>query len=333
MANQELLKYIKQQVDLGVSKDVVKTTLLGAGWPDADVNQAFDDAFPAAPAAAPAMAAAPVSVSPVTAGTNPFQEVKRPESAPSTISQDYFQPKSVDVFKPTAVASPALTAKPQFASPSGSVSATSGHPMKLIILASVLGLATIAFGFLYYQASGQNGSLVSQVNSLQSQVSSLNGRLSQSSQNPSPASDTGALQASMDDLGSQLAFFFATPGTAATGALQVNLRGTLSTSTAGYALTTSKGVVVALKNAKDPKFAVYLNQFVGSQVQIAGTHPALGSKDVTVLAVNGVDIKTIMAAAAATSTTSTSTAQPAQVAAPAKPNAAPAPATTSPVQQ
>ena len=42
MANQQLFSYIKQQLQQGKSKEEIKGELLGAGWQEADINQAFN---------------------------------------------------------------------------------------------------------------------------------------------------------------------------------------------------------------------------------------------------------------------------------------------------
>jgi len=41
MINQELLDYIKQQTQQGVSRDVINNNLISKGWQQSDVNEAF----------------------------------------------------------------------------------------------------------------------------------------------------------------------------------------------------------------------------------------------------------------------------------------------------
>ena len=41
MANQQLFNYVKQQLQQGKKEDEIKSELLGAGWEEADINQAF----------------------------------------------------------------------------------------------------------------------------------------------------------------------------------------------------------------------------------------------------------------------------------------------------
>ena len=41
MINQELLDYVKQQLQQGVSKEQIKGSLMGNGWQESDINEAF----------------------------------------------------------------------------------------------------------------------------------------------------------------------------------------------------------------------------------------------------------------------------------------------------
>src|SRR3989338_2639570 len=74
MVNPQLAEYIKQQIQLGVPKEAIKSTLVTSGWPEADVNEALgpSSAQPAVsqPAAAP-MAAASVSSPAISSAAQP----------------------------------------------------------------------------------------------------------------------------------------------------------------------------------------------------------------------------------------------------------------------
>ena len=41
MVNNQLLDYVKQQLALKVSRDVITANLKGTGWNDIDINEAF----------------------------------------------------------------------------------------------------------------------------------------------------------------------------------------------------------------------------------------------------------------------------------------------------
>lgn len=85
MPNQQLLDFIKNQVQLGAPRDQIKSVLIQNGWTASDVDSAFlalemPPTRPMAPASAPA--ATPV-VAPVTPAT-PATPVSQPVSMPAT---------------------------------------------------------------------------------------------------------------------------------------------------------------------------------------------------------------------------------------------------------
>lgn len=45
MVNQQLLEYVKQQLQLGFNKDQITASLKALGWPDAGINETFDAIF------------------------------------------------------------------------------------------------------------------------------------------------------------------------------------------------------------------------------------------------------------------------------------------------
>src|SRR3989344_3124219 len=59
MAHSELLRYIQDQLRVGVGKDAIKKTLSDVGWSQVDI----DDAFKAAEPSGPSVAMSPVSIS------------------------------------------------------------------------------------------------------------------------------------------------------------------------------------------------------------------------------------------------------------------------------
>ncbi len=67
MVNQQLLDYIKQQTQVGVSKENIKTALLGIGWQAADIEETFGASGSVSTMAAP-QAVAPQVVSARPAG-------------------------------------------------------------------------------------------------------------------------------------------------------------------------------------------------------------------------------------------------------------------------
>jgi hypothetical protein len=95
MVNQQLRDYVKQQTQLGVSKDALKSSLLGVGWSTADVTEVLGS--PAAPASAPAAAApgTPAAVSPsVAPGMSRIAPSSVFPSASPNISRGVSEPKT-----------------------------------------------------------------------------------------------------------------------------------------------------------------------------------------------------------------------------------------------
>lgn len=64
MENEQLLAYVKKQLDKGIVPEAVKAALLKAGWPEKDAAEAMAAAIPPVPAAMPVPAVPPVVVSP-----------------------------------------------------------------------------------------------------------------------------------------------------------------------------------------------------------------------------------------------------------------------------
>ena len=92
MINNQLLDYVRQQLALKVSKDVIFSNLKGAGWDEADLNEAFTAIAPPAVNTAPAPVAsvAPVMSAPASA---PVAE-PIPLLIPPELAQRIIQPKA-----------------------------------------------------------------------------------------------------------------------------------------------------------------------------------------------------------------------------------------------
>lgn len=174
-----------------------------------------------------------------------------------------------------------------------------------------MGLGLFA-GYLYKN----NGDLQTQIENLNGQLSALSGQAVQ----PQPQNtnqDQAALTALQDqnnDLNSQLSLFLplkittssvpgATPSstpTIVTAVTPVTLKGILTYSGATstpkntYILTTSKGIMVTVKNSKDTKADAALKPLIGTQVQLTGIQTA-GLREITVTEVNGAPLTTPVA--------------------------------------
>lgn len=80
--NQELIDYIKQQINLNVPKSKINEILLGQGWNQAELDQAFNAATGLAkPAALPSSAPADKPAAPGNNSANEFDDIEKSQSA------------------------------------------------------------------------------------------------------------------------------------------------------------------------------------------------------------------------------------------------------------
>ncbi|KKW47861.1 MAG: hypothetical protein UY99_C0021G0002 [Parcubacteria group bacterium GW2011_GWA1_59_11] len=336
MVNPQLAEYIKQQIQLGVPKEAIKSTLVTSGWPEADVNEALgpSSAQPAVsqPAAAP-MAAASVSSPAISSAAKPAISAPTAVTGGSSpVTRDIFKPKNEPVFgvKPMANAKPEtktdvkpfeskiqpMTSSDPNVFIAPDAASYSSRSSRSWILPGVLGVLFVvsagaaAYFFLQTQGlKGEGGILPSPDGGSDQQVSAL------TSERDQLQGQIAALTDENKDLAAQLAIF-ATPAGATTTAF--TLSGTLSGGDkVSYVLTTARSVAFSVKNSKDAKVIAALKPVVGRTVELSGTYTP-GSKDLTVTAVNGTPVNP-PAPPAGTSTTTT----------PAAPTSTPPAATTT----
>lgn len=343
-ANQQLKDYIVEQTKLGVSKDVVKSTLLGAGWKEDDINQAVTEAesgpqeiAPLKPASLvqPAQQASQGQSTQQTQAAQPakpaevlqaFKPVNMPGSSGPVaknspvpfVTSDIFQPKSEQVFQSSGAKSQTSSnspeAKPQVISVTQNDKSAAGMSDKILPIS--LGVVSIILlgGNVYFFL--QNGDIRSKFDSLNSgKVSSENQTTSFESQATSLAADKKTLTDEVDslnktivDLNSQISIFAAPAENASATSVSFDVSGTLGGGGKFlYSLTTSKNIVLFVKNSKDAKVNSALKSLLSTSVQLGGTHEA-ESNYLTVETVNGQSVLEIAkAAAAAQASTSTST--------------------------
>lgn len=321
MANPQLVDYIKQQLQLGVSKDAIRGTLSQAGWPEADINEALSasgpgaaqpssPAMPAAQAApstpsTPAVSAKPAASAAPASALSQFAQkssASAPQSSPF-VTKDIFQPKGESTFQPKIQTMPAQAA---------AQSAGSSSLRKYIILAVwiivILGLAGWS-AYLFWQ----NGTLkkeVSQSAGLSSALEQANAQVaSLTNEKSSLASQFDAVNLEKTDLLLHLSFFVAPAGGATT--TNVSVSGTLGGGGKNpYTVTTDRQVVLSVKNSSDSDVSKALLPLIGSEAAVSGVYVP-GTREITVQAVNGVPVKAPAPEPAATSTpTSTPPAAP-----------------------
>jgi hypothetical protein len=192
-----------------------------------------------------------------------------------------FQPKT------TNPAVPGMNPNPIAVAPLASMAPMAVAPKKswgstLVIIFMALLIAGLGgLSWLLYQ---NNSALKTQVNTIMTQLSSITGE--QTSNSQSLVSQIAALQDQTQDLDSQLALFLPR---SATSTATTTLKGVIGGGgKLNYTLTTSKGIVVSVKNSKDAKVAATLSPLVGLSTVITGI-PTAGAREITVTLVNGFE--------------------------------------------
>ncbi len=298
MANQQLLDYIKQQLQLGVAKEAVQEALLGSGWPKAEVEEAMgavggpaaSTAVAAKPAATTTVAnmAASVSAKPGAASPTSSPTATKPASS-SPLGGGIFQSKGESVFKPMSAVSASTKSLEDIGHPSNP-----HHWLLPAILGVVVVILLGGLWWLYTQnmalsnqiksSMSSNGSLVEQLNQ---QVASL------TADKASLTNQVTSLTNSNKDTLIQLSLFSVSTSTAEES---ITLSGTVSgTDKAGYVLTTTQQILVNIKNYKDAKLAAALKVLGSQAVVLAGTFMP-GSHAMTVTTINGATPEAFLAA-------------------------------------
>jgi hypothetical protein len=195
--------------------------------------------------------------------------------------ESIFQPQAANP-APVQNANPSPAASPLTVMPiSSSAPKKSWGSIAAIVIMLLIIVGMGALSWMLYQ---NNSMLKAQVMSITTQLNTLSGQQTVNSQ--SLASQIAALQDDNKDLDSQLALF--TPRST-TSTVTVTLKGTIGGGgKLNYTLTTSRGIVVNIKNSKDPKIVAALSPLVGIIATLTGTQTP-GAKEITVTQVNGVE--------------------------------------------
>lgn len=327
MIQEQLVDYISSQMKLGVSQDAIKTTLVSAGWPVADVEDTFKKVNGATPAIA-AQAAKPLSSfsSPMGMGTSQKMPDKNPE--PQTIKvSDLVSPASMGVAASGAMASSPATAKvsplsnrsvlgspltnSQPVTKSDNKKMPGGNGMVTIVLVLLIIIFAGAAGYFFYEnmaLSSKVGSVNSQSQSVSSQVASLNTQIQTlTSSSANMSAQVMSLTTSNQTLKTELSFFVVPIGNTPT-TTSLSISGTVSLDKTIFFITTVDGAKLSIKNSLDSGVRSTLQPLVVSSAtaQITGTYLP-GSSIITVLTVNGISVYTPSANTTSTAATSSNT--------------------------
>ena len=320
MANQQLIDYIKQQLKVGVSKEVIKDALLAAGWTQTDIDDAMKNF-----------------------------DVKTPSSVPPIVTSDIFQPKDMPVFEPGKSKSAVLPiersrsaeevkkeevkkaeenkpksesviqikdtvvlkkseskAEPQpkpFSKAPATVflSVIKNSPWRLVLTiamaAVIIALAGIAV-ILYKNNLGLQKQ-IEDINISNGELGNTITSINQDFENSNR--EIVALKAENEDLEMQLSIFAIL--STSTEPIPVTVKGLLSGGDkTSYSITTTKGIIVYVKNSKEANVNSVLKPLLGTNIEIYGTH-AQGSRDITVTKINNQEIPQKTTSTISTSTT------------------------------
>lgn len=134
--NQQLLDYIKQQLDAGSSKESVKSILLQTGWPAADVEAALAHVggAPAVAEVRPTVAAVPASM-PSTRAADPIRDMQLSSASQrvDTMVSPMARPAASGAMAPmNGIARPAMPSVAEVSRPANSPTAASSGPIRPI---------------------------------------------------------------------------------------------------------------------------------------------------------------------------------------------------------
>jgi hypothetical protein len=347
MIQDQLVEYVSSQMKLGISRDAIKSALVGVGWQTADVEDTLkkvegDKTQPAVMAAQPtAMAQKPsVQMGQSMPLGDPLSRLSSPLASfsPSDIVGGTKNTPSQPVRMSDFVSGPAQAQSPAKSffdkKPASAeredlgkmMSGASEYPpkakggkiMAIIEAVVIVGLAALS-GFLYFQNNtlgakvnllgGQSSDVTSQVSNLTAQVQTF------TASNANLTAQVASLTAENTDLQTSLSFVtipFAAPSigssTPSAAITSVQVNGVLhGGGSVLYFVTTASGVKVYVKNSNSTGISTALAPLLGTNVQLSGTH-LLGSALLTVLSINGLPvIQNVSSTASSASSTPSST--------------------------
>ena len=321
MANQQLLDYVKQQLQLNMPSDEIRTTLLNTGWPVADVDEVLAAAGSTggqvvAPVQSKGVSqpnTADITTTSQTSAQTPSASVavpvEKPTDQPRVVTRDVFQAQNEPVFQPK---------QENFFDPTangGVIGPVKPSHKNLIVVVS-LGAACLVFVGLFVWMYMENSGLKSQLSSGAAPsgeqpvgsietgaTSTLSGStvevLAQEKTNLQNQLNESSERVSLLDL--ELSFLVAPDPKAATSTIlnqPVTISGTVSEKKTVYYLTTEDRVVISIKNSKDKNIIAVLKPLLDGPVEFSGTYN-LGSAIMTLEKINGKTPAEIVAEKAA----------------------------------
>lgn len=293
MANSQLTAYVSGQLDKGVSREAITQALLGAGWVQADVEAALTEVMATRPtqAATNPVVAAMETTAPSTVGVNTVGMASQASVQPVVSTNPVAVSQPITVQEPQTVnnAANAVTPASFFAtSPAtGDTTATvtTTEPKKsltwLFILVGILLALGIIGGAAYaFLGNTSAADIIAPAANVQQDLMAAQQERDQLKADMTKITEQIAL------LENEIALFV--PSTAPS--VDFTIRGTISTTTTNtWVLTTARGIVLTIANAKEAAVAAALAPLRGADAEISGNH-APASTQVKVTAINGIAI-------------------------------------------
>ena len=326
MVQESMVEYINSQMKAGLSRDAIKTTLVGAGWQAADVEDTLKKVEMAKPAAAQPMSAMPAA----SPAVKPAGTVSSVSSAPQTIKVSDLVSSSASSAPMTMAAKPVAStpaARSPLTGPAASTASaagaaaagakapntfqaqtfTAGKPhgsrgplITEIVLAVIIVVVAVFAGFLYMQ----NGSLNSQLKTLSGNSSGVNSQLSAlqaqvASSTATLTAQVSTLTSEAQELQTELSFYTVPAGAAPGATITASFSGTVSGGgKTSYVITAMYGGKIYVSNSKAASVIAAMAPLLGTSATTATST----SKTATSTASSTTASSTTTASASATST-------------------------------
>ena len=316
MANQQLVDYIKEQLKGGTSKENVKQVLLGVGWTNADIDEAFKIIEAESKPEVESIKVPEsnlVNLKGVEQKSGMSETSSSFQTTPNVIK---FDTPREEVFKIKLSQEERGASKIESSVGQSTQSQpqqikieVGKHPKKFrVILYVVVGLfiagLLVLVAFLYNknnQLTNQINANLSQRGDLENQAQTLLQTVNElQKQILSLKDENTKLNTEKENLINQLLLF-----SPSTSSLDVVLKGTVVLDKGNYFLKTNQDIWVKIKNSKDEKTKLVLDKFIDKEVKVEGLRTP-GLRELTVVKINDKTIdELIEEGSLQTSTTTT----------------------------
>lgn len=320
MITEQLISYIKQQLERGVSEEAIKSELLKVGWAEADFLEAMKEIKPPSEEGKKpeSLEGKPENLVDLSQESMPgFLDEKKSETAVggqseseknkqgnqgvnelidvSNLGGEEAKLKEINLEESTSSSQSSLpeeAAKEEFsdgkqATEGAKLSFNRFAPKFVLGVLGLLVLAGLGVGGFFYT---KNSELGLKMSSLLKEKESLITQINQLSQEKSNLEkQIQILQESNKALEDQLSIF-TIPSNSESENLPLTVRGVLRLVKDQFTLTTDRSIIIYVKNSKDAKVKSALEPFVETIVELSGTHVP-GSPNMVVLSINGKPIE------------------------------------------